>query len=115
MSFTTALYEGDSVIHRLPRFGNPAPNTRVAGARSATALETAELATAEIKGWTSLIGSVSNAFRTAIRWLDEQARNAHYKRIESYLAQSVDHADLERRIRNLDYANRLNWTDCGSR
>lgn len=115
MSFTTALYEGDSVIHRLPRIGNSALNTRVAGAKPATALESAELATAAINGWASLFGLVWNGLCAAGRWLDEKSRNAHYSQIENYLAQSTDHADLERRMRNLERGDRLNWTDCGSR
>ena len=118
MSFSTALYEGDSVIHTLPRASVPS-KARVAGVKSAvpaaTALETAELATAELNGWTFVIGAVWNAIRSVALWIDEQSRQAHYRRIDSYLAQSTDHADLERRLRDLERSNRLNWIDCGSR
>jgi hypothetical protein len=116
MSFTTALYEGDSVIHAAPRARAKTP---AAGAhrvtQCATALERAEPATAERKGWTLVIGAVWNALRSAALWLDEKSRQAHYRRIESYLAQSTDHADLERRLRDLERGNRVNWIDCGSR
>ena len=118
MSFTTALYEGDSVIHTLPRVRAPskarathASKTR----RAATALETSELATAELKGWTILIGAIWNALRSLALWIDEKSREAHYRRIDAYLAQSTDHADLERRLRDLERSNRFNWIDCGSR
>lgn len=118
MSFTTALYEGDSVIHYVPRT-RAAVKTPAAGAQRvaqpATALETAELATAELKGWTFLIDIVWNALRSFALWLEKTSRDAHYRRIESYLAQSTDHADLERRLRDLERGNRLNWIDCGSR
>ena len=118
MSFTTALYEGDSVIHYVPRAG-AAVNIPAAGAQRlaqpATALETAELATAELNGWTFAIGAVWNALRSAALWLEEKSREAHYRRIESYLAQSTDHADLERRLRDLERNHRFDWIDCGSR
>ena len=118
MSFTTALYEGDSAIHRLPRASAPS-KTRSAGgyrtSRAATALETAELATALLKGSTAAIGAVWNALRTMVLWIDEKSRQAHYRRVEGYLAQSSDHADLERRLRDLERSNQFNWIDCGSR
>lgn len=123
MSFTTALYEGDSVIRTAFR-ADAAVNPRIAGtkrvAQPATAPEIAERAPAELKGWTVLIDAVWNALRSnALRslglWIEEKSREAHYRRIESYLAQSTDHADLERRLRDLERGNRLNWIDCGSR
>jgi cell division septation protein DedD len=118
MSFTTALYEGDSVIHVLPRTG-AAVRTRVAGAKRAaqpaTALETAELATAELKGWTVLIGAIWNALRSVALWIDEKSMQAHYRRVDAYLSQSSDHADLERRLRDLERSSQLNWIDCSSR
>ncbi len=119
MSFTTALYEGHSIIHYVPR-ASAAVKTPAAGAQRvaqpATALEKAELATAELKGWTFVIGAVWNALRSvALWWIEKTSRDAHYRRIESYLAQSTDHADLERRLRDLERGNRSNWIDYGSR
>jgi hypothetical protein len=119
MSFTAALYEGDSVIHRVPRFVEAAGKTRGAGAkrvaRTATALESAELATAEIKGWTALFEGIWTALKSFAMWIDEKSRQAHYRRVDAYLSQSPDHADLERRIRQLERSNQLNWIDCASR
>jgi cell division septation protein DedD len=120
MSFTTALYGGDSVIHSMPR-ASVAVRTRVAGvkakraAQPATVLETAELATAELKGWTVLIGAIWNALRSAALWIDQKSMQAHYRRIDAYLSQATDHADLERRMRDMERRNQLNWIDCGSR
>ena len=118
MSFTTALYEGDSVIHSAFR-AEAAVNPRIAGtkrvAQPASAMEIAELATTELKGWTILIEVVWNAVRSVGLWLEQKAMEAHYRQVESYLAQSSNHADLERRMRELDHSSRLNWIDCGSR
>ena len=118
MSFTAALYEGDSGIHSELR-ADAAVNPRMAGtkrvAQPATALEMADLATAELKGWTALIDVVWNALRSVGLWIEEKSTQAHYRRVESYLAQSSNHADLERRMRELEHNSRLNWIDCGSR
>ena len=118
MSFTAALYEGDSGIHSELRT-DAAVNSRIAGrkrvAQPITTLEMADLATAELKGWTALIDVVWNALRSVGLWIEEKSTQAHYRRVESYLAQSSNHADLERRIRQVEQSNRLNWIDCGSR
>jgi hypothetical protein len=118
MSFTTALYEGDSVIHTLPR-ADLALRTRAAGAkratRPATALETAELATAELKGLTVLFEALWSALCSIAAWIDEKAMQAHYRDIDAYLSKATDHADLERRLRDLERRNQVNWIDCGSR
>lgn len=119
MSFTAALYEGDSVIRHMPRPTRPAAKAAnvaaTRGARPATALENADLATAEIKGWTALFEMVWSAIKSVALWIDEKSRQAHYRQVEAYLAQSTDHADLERRIRHLERSNQLNWIDCASR
>jgi hypothetical protein len=118
MSFSTALYEGDSVIHRQPRARAPSKARAAAVKRTApapTPLESSELGSAELNGWSVLIGAAWNALRSVALWIDEKSREAHYRRIDSYLAQSTDHADLERRMRDLERSSQLNWIDCGSR
>ena len=116
MSFTAALYEGDSVIHRDFGIGQAAIRTGSAGARQpATALERADLATAELKGWTSLFEAIWSGSKSVALWLDEKSRAAHYRRVDAYLSGATDHADLERRIRDMERQNQLNWIDCASR
>jgi len=118
MSFTAALYEGDSVIHRVPRFAGPAIPARGTGAvrvQQPTALESAELATAELKGWTALLEAVWSGIQAVALWIDEKSRQAHYRRIDAYLSLATDHADLERRMRDLERQNQLTWIDCASR
>ena len=95
MSFTAALYEGDSTIHGGSRY--------------------AELAAAEIKGWTTLFERIWDGLKSVALWIDEKSRQAQYRRVERYLAQSTDLADLERRIRQLERSNQCNWTDCARR
>jgi hypothetical protein len=123
MSYTTTLYEGDGLIHFAPRpraAVKPRVKTRSSGhvARSATPHSPAKGRThhlATVKAARILIGAVWNALKSVALWIDEKSREAHYQRVESYLAQSTDHADLERRLRDLERSNRLNWIDCGSR
>ena len=118
MSFTAALYEGDSVIHR--EFRRPAAGSEkhAPGRRAApqvTVLERAELAWAEIRGLAALLEMAVNAVKTVVLWIDEKSQQAHYRRVESFLGEATDHADLERRIRQLERSNQLNWIDCASR
>jgi len=95
MSFTAALYEGDSAIHKSSHY--------------------AELAAAEVKGWTTLFERIWNGLKSFALWIDEKSRQAQYRRVERYLAQSNDLAELERRIRQLERSNQSNWIDCASR
>jgi hypothetical protein len=119
MSFTAALYEGDSVIHRVPGLGNANATRQAASAkrvaRSATALESAELGMNEARGWTAVFEAIWSVVKLAALWIDDKSRQAHYRRIDAYLALSTDHADLERRIRDMERSNQLNWIDCASR
>lgn len=126
MSFTTALYESDGVIRFAPR----APRVRAAvksqgktpgqgtkrAAQPLAALGKRRTRHGAIaKGGMLVMGAIWNALRSTVLWIDEKSREGHYRQIESYLAQSTDHADLERRLRDLERSNRLNWIDCGSR
>lgn len=110
MSFTTAMYEGDSVLRFAPEsratVRTTTVNTRVAGPVQHRVRHGA------IK---ALFGAIWNALRSAVLWLDEKSQDAHYRQVERYLAQSTDHADLERRLIDLERRNQLFWTDCGSR
>jgi hypothetical protein len=116
MGFTAALYEGDSVIHSMPviasikaRMQQAGTATAMRAANEETVLESADLGTAEIKGWTFLLKAIGSAFTSAADWLERKARDAHYRQIEGYLAQSTDHADLERRLRDLERNNHFTF------
>ena len=110
MSFYTALYEGDGIIHYAPR-----ARAAIQGTKGTRRVARPHARRTHRGAIVALVGAIWNALRSAVVWIDEKFREAHYRRIESYLAQSTDHADLERRLRDLERGNRLNWTDCGSR
>lgn len=111
MSFMTAMYEGDSVIRFAPHAtGTTAHGTVRTGGLARPVPHRVRHGAIKV-----LFGAVWNALKSAVLWLDEKSREGHYRRIEAYLAQSTDHADLERRLRDLERGNQLYWTDCGSR
>lgn len=121
MSFTRVLYESVGVIRFAPhiradfknRGRTPVHGTKIPGAtRLLLSPAKRRIRNGAIA---MLFGAIWNAVRSAGLWLEEKSQEAHYRRVESYLAQSSNHADLERRIRELDHSNRLNWIDCGSR
>ena len=121
MSFTTALYEGDSVIRFAP---SVRPAVKTLGKTPGQVTKT-QAVTQPPHGLGKrrtrrgaieiLIGAIWNTVRSVGLWIEEKSWEAHYRRVESYLAQSSNHADLERRMRELDRNSRLNWMDCGSR
>lgn len=121
MSFTTAFYDGDSIIHFAPS-ARPAVKTRGKAAAQRTKAQAVTQPRQKLgKHRTrrgaieTLIGAIGNALRSLVLWIEEKSVQAHCRQVESYLAQSSNHADLERRIRELDHNSRLNWIDCGSR
>src|SRR3972149_9919527 len=121
MSFTTILYERNGAI-RFPPSGSASVNARgkTPGQAKKTQGVTRPLlgpAKRRIRNGAvaMLFGAIWNAVRSVGLWIEENSREAHYRRVESYLAQSSNHADLERRMRQLERNSRLNWIDCGSR
>ena len=121
MSFTTALYEGHSVIRFapcVPAAAKPLGKTtdqgmntqRVAQPPHSLGKRRTRRGAIQI-----LLGTIWNALRSVGLWIEEKSTQAHYRRVDSYLAQSSNHADLERRMRQLEHSDRLNWIDCGSR
>jgi hypothetical protein len=121
MSFTTALYEGHSVIRFAPCVPAAAKPLGKTPGQVTNTQRTAQPPHSLGKRRTRrgaiqiLIGAVWNALRSVGLWIEEKAMEAHNRRVDSYLAQSSNHADLERRMRELDHNSRLNWIDCGSR
>ncbi len=112
MAFTGALYEGDSVIHTMPVISGI--QARLKGgvataqpAREVSALENAELGRAQLRAWSYLIKAIVGAIKSLAEWIDRKSRDAHYRQIEAYLSQATDHADLERRLRDLERGNRF--------
>lgn len=111
MSYSTVFHDGNRVIHALHRSTTPIKRALPAPAIK----EIPDLASAERVGVKITVGILWNAIRSAFHWIDTKSREAHYRRVEAYLAQSCDHADLEQRMREMNHLNQINWTDCGSR
>jgi len=111
MSYSTVFNDGHRVIHALHR--SSAPIRRPLPASSIEDIP--DHAAAERAGLKIVVRALWNAIRSAFIWIDTKSREAHYRRVEAYLAQSCDHADLERRMREMNCNNLINWTDCGSR
>ena len=85
MRVWSPIYEGDSIIHypgvlALPKATHRAP-------------ERVERSPFTVIG---------DAIRGLFRWLERSAERARYRELESYLAESSDVFDLERRIRNVE-------------
>ncbi len=121
MSFTTALYEGDSVIRFAPGV-RAAVRTRGKTSTQGTKTQRATQPPHSLgkrrtrRGAIEvLIGAIWNALRSLGLWIEEKSSQARYRQVEIYLAQSSNHADLERRMRELEHNDRLNWIDCSSR
>ena len=137
MSFTTVLYESDGVIRFAPRVraavktqcktqgniqgktqgktpdktpGQGTKTQRVAQHAHSLGKRRTRRGAIEV-----LIGAIWNALRSVGLWIEEKSTQAHYRRVESYLAQSSNHADLERRLCDIERGSRLNWIDGGSR
>jgi len=121
MSFTTILYERNGAIRFAPS-GSASVNARgktPGQAKKTQGVTRLLLGPAKRRirngALAMLFGAIWNAVRSVGLWIEENSREAHYRRVESYLAQSSNHADLERRMRELEHNDRLNWIDCGSR
>jgi len=114
MGFSAALYEGDSVVHSMPVIASVKARMQKSGGAAAAAnqesiFESSDLASNEIKGWKLLFQAIGKGITAAADWIDRKARDAHYRQIEGYLSQATDHADLERRLRDLERSNRFTY------
>ncbi len=47
--------------------------------------------------------AIANAIYRVMEWFDRAAHRARQRELEAYLAQSTDHADLERRMREITH------------
>jgi len=119
MSFTTALYEGPSVTRFAPSV-RPAARGKILGQGANTQCVAQPLRRLGQRRTRRgaievLIGAIGHALRSLGVWIEEQSTQVQYRRLENYLAQSSSHADLERRMREIERNDRLNWIDCGRR
>ena len=94
MSMTLPLYEGDSIIHR--------PSARNISIRQPQAAVGAAPHAARTGGLLRLYRAIGRVFVKAGDWLEQTSSDARGRDLEAYLSRSTDHADLERRMRDLE-------------
>lgn len=91
LSNALPAYEGDGFI-------------RIPSSRSAADAGSPEQTPSrnEAEAWSRPFLAVRNAMVRFFDWLDNKANEARMRDIEAYLAKSTDHADLERRLKDLE-------------
>jgi hypothetical protein len=79
------------------------------GARLAKAAERAapDIVSVERTARRLRAAAIASLLERFFDWIDRSARNARRRRVEEYLAQSTDAADLERRMRQLERRGEL--------
>jgi hypothetical protein len=91
MDNSSILYEGDGRIHAMSSTNHP----------------DGDYVTAELQAWARRIDAVWDAFQSIAEWFDRQATSAGYRQVERQLSLTTGHADLERRLRELERGNRF--------
>ena len=93
MRTTYPLYEGDGHLHPRKAPVAPAADVRAIEARAR-----------------ALRGQALKALLARFgHWLEASLRPGTRRDVEAYLAQSTDHADLERRLRDVERRNELGY------
>jgi len=98
------LYEGDGYL-RLPK-------KLIAPASSGGTPPSAEVIdrrTVEKQARTLRAVVIGNAIERVFNWLDQKYQRARWRDVDAFLAQSTDHADLERRLKQLERGNRCEF------
>lgn len=98
------LYEGDGYL-RLPRSPAASPQRESEHASD----EAIDLRAVERKARALKLVTVAKAFSQVFDWLEERYQRARWRDIDAYLSRSADHADLERRLKQLERGNRFEF------
>jgi hypothetical protein len=102
MRITYPLYEGDGYLHF-----RAAPASARKPELSGTDIRAIEARARALRRET-----VSALLTRFGQWLEARLRPGVRRDVETYLAQSTDHADLERRLRDVERKNQLGY--CGA-
>ena len=94
MSLTLPLYEGDSIIHR--------PSIRAISIRRPQLALEAARHVARTDDLRRLYRAIGQAFVKAGEWLEQISSDTRRRDLEAYLSLATDHADLERKMRDLE-------------
>lgn len=94
------LYEGDGYLRLPEKSIVPASS----GATPASA-EQIDCRTVEKQARTLRAVVIGSAIERVFNWLDQKYQRARWRDVDAFLAQSTDHADLERRLKQLERGN----------
>jgi uncharacterized protein DUF3563 len=98
MRTTYPLYEGDGYLH-----------VRTVSAARKPELSGVDLRAIEMRARALRRQAVSELLSRFGRWIEARLRPGPRRDVEAYLAQSTDHADLERRLRDVERRNQLGY------
>jgi Protein of unknown function (DUF3563) len=91
------LYEGDGYLHFRPAAAPEKAETRV------------DVRAIEARARAIRREAIADLFARLGQWLQAKLQSARRREVEAYLAQSTDHADLERRLRDVERKNQLGY------
>jgi hypothetical protein len=99
MRIAYPLYEGDGYLH-------------YRNARTSSSRETStgvDVRAIEARAHALRRQAIAALFARFGRWLEARLQTGPRREVEAYLAQSTDHADLERRLRDVERRNQLGY------
>jgi len=99
MRITYPLYEGDGYFHL-----RNTPATREPAKPAGVDVRAIEERARALRGAT-----ISGLLARFGHWLEARLRPGPRRDVEAYLAQATDHADLERRLRDVERRNQLGY------
>lgn len=104
LNLSIPLYEGDGYL-RLPQ------EARVSATAGSTPGSSDGVGRWSVERHAASLRAViiGRAIGRAFAWLEEKYQRARWREIDSYLSRSTDHADLERRLKELERGNRFEF------
>jgi hypothetical protein len=103
MRTAVPLYEGDGYLHYRRDAEVKAPVQRAAEAGDL------DLQAVEQRARALRRETIARLFRRLGQWIETKLRNGKQRDVEAYLAKATDHADLERRLREVERKNPLGY------
>ena len=98
MRIAYPLYEGDGYLHY-----------RNAGTSRPKNADGADLRALEERARALRRKAITDLLARFGQWLQTKLQSGRRREVEAYLAQATDHADLERRLRDVERGNRLGY------
>jgi len=102
MRITYPLYEGDGYLHFRDTPAK-APKDRAADDTGV------DVRAIESRARALRRAAIADLLRRLRNWIENKLQNGRRRDVEAYLAQATDHADLERRLRDVERKNQLGY------